>query len=278
MNDEILVSFLKEKATELRVNILKMIHSEQSGHPGGALSAVEIITTLYYHEMRINPDDPKNPDRDRFILSKGHACPVLYSVLAMKGFFPIQELATLRKINGRLQGHPDMKKTPGIDFTTGSLGNGLSIGIGMALMGKLDKKDFRVYVMLGCGELDEGIVWEALMAGAKFKLDNLVAIIDYNKLQLDGDNDEVMPLEPLVDKLEAFNWNVIRIDGHDFEPIIKAFAKARKTLNKPTVIVADTIKGKGVSFMENKVDWHGLAPDDKQLETAIKEIESYDYV
>ncbi len=267
-----LVSFLEEKATELRINILKMIHAAQSGHPGGALSAAEIITTLYCHEMRINLDNQRDPDRDRFILSKGHACPVLYSVLAMKGFFPIEELATLRKINSRLQGHPDMKKTPGVDFTTGSLGNGLSIGIGMALMGKLDKKDFRVYVMLGCGELDEGIVWEAFMAGTKFKLDNLVVIIDYNKLQLDGDNDEVMPLEPIVDKLEAFNWNVIRTNGHDFNQIIKAFAKARETHNKPTVIVADTIKGKGVSFMENKVDWHGLAPDDEQLKIALEEI------
>ena len=249
-----------------------MIHKARSGHPGGALSAVEIVTTLYYHEMRINPGCPGDLDRDRFILSKGHACPVLYSVLAMEGFFPVEELATFRKINGRLQGHPDMKKTPGIDFTTGSLGNGLSIGIGMALMGKLDKKDFRVYVMLGCGELDEGIVWEALMTGAKFKLDNLIAIIDYNKLQLDGDNAKIMPLEPLADKLEAFNWNVIRINGHDFNQIIKAFAEARKIRNKPVVVIADTIKGKGVSFMENKVNWHGPAPDDKELDIALKEI------
>ena len=263
---------LKGTAKEVRRNILKMIHAAKSGHPGGALSAVELITALYYHEMHINPNNPGDPDRDRFIFSKGHACPVLYSVLAMKGFFPIEELATLRKINGRLQGHPDMGKTPGIDFTTGSLGNGLSIGIGMALMGKLDKKDFRVYVMLGCGELDEGIVWEAFMSGAKYKTDNLAVIVDYNKLQLDGDNNEVMPLEPIIDKLEAFNWNVIRIDGHDFNQIIQAFAKARETHNKPTVIVADTIKGKGISFMENKVDWHGAAPDDEQLEMALEEI------
>lgn len=266
------ISHLENIAKEIRINILKMVHTAQSGHPGGALSAVEIVTALYYHEMHVNPENPEDPDRDRFILSKGHACPVLYSILAMKGYFSVEKLKTLRQINGMLQGHPDMKKTPGIDFTTGSLGNGLSIGIGMALMAKLDKKAYRIYVMLGCGELDEGIVWEAFMAGAKFKLDNLVGIIDYNKLQLDGDNDKVMPLEPIVDKLEAFNWNVIRIDGHDFGQIMGAFAKARKTRNKPTVIVADTIKGKGVSFMENEVDWHGVVPNDKELEIALSEI------
>jgi transketolase len=263
---------LKDIAKKLRINALNMIHKAKSGHPGGALSAADIITVLYYHQMRIDPKNPNDPDRDRFVFSKGHACPVLYSVLAMKGFFPMVELNTLRKIDSRLQGHPDMKKTPGVDFTSGSLGNGLSIGIGMALIGKLDKKDYRVYVMLGCGELNEGIVWEAFMAGAKFNLDNLTAIIDYNKLQLDGNNDEIMPVEPIVDKLKAFNWNVIKINGHDFNKIIDAFKNAQETKGRPTVIIADTVKGKGVSFMENKLDWHGLAPNDEEFEIALKEI------
>lgn len=271
MND---IRRFKDTARELRINILKMIHAAQSGHPGGALSAVEIVTALYYHEMRIDPENPKDPDRDRFILSKGHACPVLYSILAMKGYFPMEELSTLRKIHGMLQGHPDMRKTPGVDSTTGSLGNGLSIGIGMALMAKMDAKSYRVYVMLGCGELDEGLVWEAAMAGAKFKLDNLCAIIDYNRLQIDGINDDVMPLEPLADKWKAFNWNVVAIDGHDFAQILNAFREARETPAQPTVIVAHSVKGKGVSFMENKIDWHGAAPDDKELEVALSEVEN----
>ncbi|MBN1445875.1 MAG: transketolase [Candidatus Omnitrophica bacterium] len=268
------IQFLKDTAKELRKNILKMVCAACSGHPGGALSAAEIITALYYGEMHVDPKNPQDPDRDRFILSKGHTCPVLYSVLAMKGYFPLEELQTLRKINGRLQGHPDMNKTPGVDSTAGSLGNGLSIGIGMALMAKLDKKSYRTYVLLGCGELNEGLIWEAAMAAAKFKIDNLLAIVDYNRLQLDGTNDEVMPLEPLADKWKAFNWNVITIDGHDFNQILGAFRKAGETVNQPTVIIANTVKGKGVSFMENKVDWHGKAPNKEQLETALREIEN----
>jgi len=262
----------KDIAKDVRINLLKMIHTAGSGHPGGALSAVEIIVTLYCHEMRISPENPEDPDRDRFILSKGHACPVLYSVLAMKGYFPIEELSTLRKINGRLQGHPDMKRTPGVDSTTGSLGNGLSVGIGMALMAKMDNKAYRTYVMLGCGELNEGIIWEAALSAAKFKLNNLLAIVDYNRLQLDGTNDDVMPLEPLVDKWKAFNWNVVEIDGHDFPQILNAFKTARETRGQPSIIIAHTIKGKGISFMEEELDWHGTAPNDKELETALTEV------
>jgi len=249
-----------------------MIHNAASGHPGGALSAADIVTALYYHEMRIKPKTPGWRDRDRFILSKGHACPVLYSILAMRGYFPEKELFTLRKINSRLQGHPDMKRTPGVDSTSGSLGNGLSVGLGMALALRARKSNARVYVMLGCGELDEGMVWEAAMSATKFKLANLVAIIDYNRLQLDGTNDAVIPLEPLDDKWKAFGWNVLKIDGHDFNQIIHAFSAARRAPRIPTVIIANTVKGKGVSYMENKPEWHGKAPNDNELEKALSEV------
>lgn len=250
-----------------------MVHNASSGHPGGALSAADIVTVLYYNEMRIDPKRPDWNGRDRFILSKGHTCPVLYSVLAMRGYFPERELLTLRKINSRLQGHPDMKKIPGVDSTSGSLGNGLSIGLGMALVLRLRKSRARIHVMLGCGELDEGMVWEAAMSAAKFKLDNLLAIVDYNRLQLDGTNDEIIPLEPLEDKWKSFGWNVLKIDGHNFKQIIGAFSTARRAHLIPTVIIANTVKGKGVSYMENKLEWHGKAPNDNELEKALSEVE-----
>jgi transketolase len=265
---------LRRTATGLRRNILHMIHQARSGHPGASLSSADLVTVLYYDEMRIDPADPAWPERDRFLLSKGHACPVLYAVLAMKGYFEMELLATLRQLDGILQGHPDMRKTPGVDYTTGSLGHGLSLGVGMALAGKLDRHDYRTYVMLGCGEMQEGLIWEALMAGAKYGLDNLCAIVDYNQLQLDGHNDEVMPLGDLVAKLAAFDWHVIECDGHDIAGIRAALAEARRTSSRPSVIVAHTVKGKGVSFMENQVDWHGKVPTDEQHAQAMAELEA----
>lgn len=267
------IGFLKRKSMELRKHILGMIHKAGSGHPGGALSAADIVTALYYDEMNVKPEEPDWAERDRFILSKGHACPALYAVLAMKGYFPLSELNSFRCINGRLQGHPDMKKTPGVDSTSGSLGNGLSIGLGMSLAIRVKGRPGRVYVMLGCGELDEGMVWEAAMSAAKFKLDNLLAIIDYNRLQIDGTNDEILPLEPLEDKWRSFGWNTVKIDGHDFQQIMEAFSSVRKQHGVPSVIVADTVKGKGVSYMENQLEWHGKAPNDHELETALAEVE-----
>ncbi|MEA2025658.1 MAG: transketolase [Chloroflexota bacterium] len=265
---------LRLTATVLRKNILQMIYTAKSGHPGGALSAADLLTVLYYDEMSIDPSDPTWEDRDRFLLSKGHACPVLYAALAMKGYFDIDQLGTLRRIDGILQGHPDMNKTPGVDYTTGSLGNGLSIGLGMALAAKLDQKDFRTFVLLGCGEMQEGLVWEAMMAAAKFKTDNLCAIVDYNRLQLDGHNDEVMPLGDLRAKLASFDWHVIECDGHDVSAIRNALAEARGVKGKPSVLIADTVKGKGVSYMEDQVGWHGKVPNEEQFRQAMTELET----
>jgi transketolase len=268
-----LIAALQFKALTIRRDILTMIHAAQSGHPGGSLSAADIVTALYFHFMRVDPSNPEWPDRDRFILSKGHACPVWYSCLAERGFFPVQELLTLREIDGRLQGHPDMSKTPGVDITTGSLGQGLSAGVGFALGLKLDQRDAHVYVMLGDGELNEGQVWEAAMAAAKFGLDNLVAIVDYNGLQLDGYCREVMPIEPLADKWQAFNWQVLEIDGHDMSEILNAFERAQAAAGCPTVIIAHTVKGKGVSYMEDKCNWHGKAPNDELFSRAMAELD-----
>ena len=265
---------LRQTAADLRKNILQMIFDAKSGHPGGALSAADLLAVLYYDEMSIDPSNPTWEDRDRFLLSKGHACPVLYAALAMKGYFGMEQLGTLRQIDGILQGHPDMNKTPGVDYTTGSLGNGLSIGLGMALSAKLDQKDFRTYVLLGCGEMQEGLVWEAMMAAAKFKTDNLCAIVDYNRLQLDGHNDEVMPLGDLRAKLESFDWHVIECDGHDVTAIRNALAEARSMKGKPSVLIADTVKGKGVSYMEDQVGWHGKVPNEEQFKQAMTELET----
>lgn len=263
---------LEDISNDLRCDVLKMIHTAKSGHPGGSLSAADIVTSLYFKVMNIDPASPRWEDRDRFILSKGHTCPIWYAALSRKGYFDRELLWKLREINSPLQGHPDMNKTVGVDMTTGSLGNGLSIGCGMALYAKIFNKSFYTYIVLGDGEIDEGIVWEAAMTASKYKLDNLIAFIDYNHLQLDGTTDEIMPLEPLTDKWKAFNWHVQLIDGHSIKEILKAVDIAKKTKNTPSIIIANTVKGKGVSFMENKCDWHGIAPNDEEYQKAISEI------
>jgi len=261
---------LAAKARQIRRNIIRMTAEAQSGHPGGSLSAVEILTALYFREMRVDPGNPAWPERDRFVLSKGHAAPVLFATLSERGFFPREELLTFRKINSRLQGHPDMKKAPGVDMSTGSLGQGISTAIGMALAGKLDQKDYRVYVLLGDGESQEGQVWEAAMAAGHYKLDNLTVFLDNNGLQIDGPCETVMSVEPLGEKFRAFGWHVL--DGHSFPQIFDALAQARQTKGRPTMIVAHTVKGKGVSFMENQVGWHGTPPSREQAEQALAEL------
>jgi len=266
------VARLKRTAKEVRRHIIEMIFEAQSGHPGGALSAADIVTALYFDLMRIDPARPRWADRDRFILSKGHACPVWYASLAMRGFFPMEELKTLRKFESILQGHPDMNKTPGVDMTTGSLGQGLSAGVGMALEGKLVGKDYTVYVLLGDGELNEGQVWEAALSAAKFRLDNLVAIVDRNCLQMDGYCEDVMPMDPIDGKFAAFGWATSSIDGHDMAAVVRAIEAARDARGAPTCIVASTTKGKGVSYMEDVRAWHGKVPTREQYETALAEI------
>ncbi|MCR1934429.1 transketolase [Clostridium tepidum] len=266
------VEELQEIAKVIRKDIISMLTESASGHPGGSLSAVEILTALYFNEMNVDPTNPRDLNRDRFVLSKGHAAPVLYSTLARRGFFNPEELKTLRKIGSMLQGHPNMNDVPGIDMSTGSLGQGISTAVGMALAGKLDEKDYKVYALLGDGELEEGQVWEATMAAAHYKLDNLIAFVDYNGLQIDGPCSEVMSAEPIADKFRAFNWNVIEIDGHDLDAILNAINSAKNIKEKPTMIVCKTIKGKGVSFMENQAGWHGKAPSAEECEKAICEI------
>ncbi|MBF8983380.1 transketolase [Lutibacter sp. B2] len=263
---------LRNTSSKIRQGIIKAVHAAASGHPGGSLSAADILTVLYFHKMKIDPKNPKMEDRDKFVLSKGHAAPVLYATLAERGFFNEEELLKLRHIGAMLQGHPDMKGTPGIEMSTGSLGQGLSATIGMALASKLDKKENRIYALLGDGEVQEGIVWEAAMAASHYKLDNLTAILDFNGLQIDGKNEDVMNIHPIVEKWESFGWNVIEIDGHDFEQIIKAFDAVEEVKNQPTIIIAKTIKGKGVSFMENEAGWHGSAPSDEQAKQALEEL------
>ncbi|RDY27619.1 transketolase [Romboutsia weinsteinii] len=265
---------LQLHANNIRKSIIDMIYSSKSGHPGGSLSAVEILTYLYFKEMNIDPQNDKKQDRDRFVLSKGHAAPVLYATLAERGYFEKDKLNSLRKLYSPLQGHPDSKKLPGVDVSTGSLGQGISNAVGIALGAKIDNSDVRVYSVLGDGELQEGLVWEAFMAAAHYKLDNLVAIIDNNGLQIDGKNEDVMNIYSLKDKLKAFNFNVLEVDGHSFEEIEKAFDNARNTKGLPTVIIAKTIKGKGVSFMENEAGWHGNAPSLEQRNIAIEELQS----
>jgi transketolase len=259
-------------ANNMRINIINMVNEAQSGHPGGSLSICEIVTALYFKEMNIDPKNPNWENRDRFVLSKGHAAPVLYAALAEKGYFPKEELMSLRKIDSMLQGHPDMKGIPGVDMTTGSLGQGLSAANGIALAGKIDKKDYRVFAIIGDGESQEGIIWESAMFAAHHKLDNITVFLDHNGLQIDGPNEEVMSIEPIGDKFKAFGWHVINIDGHSFEEIFEAIDEAKNTKGKPTMIVAKTIKGKGVSFMENQVGWHGKAPSEEQTIQAIEEL------
>lgn len=267
------VDNLKKKAQEIRKLIIKMLAEAGSGHPGGSLSIVEIITALYFSILKHSSDDPTMEDRDRVILSKGHGCPALYAALALCGYFPMSELMRLRKLGSILQGHPDAKMTPGVEFSTGSLGQGLSAGCGMALAARMDNKTYRVYVILGDGEIQEGQIWEAAMSASHYKLSNLCAFIDYNKLQIDGEVAKVMDIEPVIDKWNSFGWNTISIDGHSFEQIFNAVKIAHKTLDKPTMIVAHTIKGKGVSFMEGAVEFHGVAPTKEQAERALAELD-----
>ncbi|MCI5641130.1 MAG: transketolase [Lachnospiraceae bacterium] len=264
---------LKKTANEIRKGIVTAVHSAKSGHPGGSLSAADILTYLYFEEMNIDPKDPKKADRDRFVLSKGHIAPALYSTLAERGYFPKEDLKTLRHVGSYLQGHPDMKHIPGVDMSSGSLGQGGSAAVGMALAGKLDKADYRVYCVLGDGEIQEGQVWEAAMFAGARKLDNLVFVVDNNGLQIDGDIEDVCSPYPIADKFKAFNFHVVEIDAHDFEQIAAAFRNARETKGQPTAIIAKSVKGKGVSFMENQASWHGSAPNDEQYAQAMAELE-----
>ncbi|MBI2934518.1 MAG: transketolase [Chloroflexi bacterium] len=263
---------LQAMARTIRRHIVTMIARAGSGHPGGSLSAVDILTVLYFRILRHRPSEPNWPDRDRFVLSKGHAAPALYATLAESGYFPVEELATLRQLGSRLQGHADRTQTPGVEMSAGSLGQGLSFGLGMALAARLDKKQYRVYVLVGDGESQEGQVWEAALAAAHYKVDNLVCIVDHNGLQLDGRVEEIMNIEPLKDKWQSFGWHAVEIDGHDLKQVLQALEDARQNKGKPTVIIARTVKGKGVSFMENNVDFHGKAPSAQELDKAMLEL------
>lgn len=264
---------LQKTANEVRKGIIASVHSAKAGHPGGSLSAADIFTYLYFEELKVDPKNPEDPERDRFVLSKGHTAPGLYAALAHRGFFPVEDLTTLRKLGSYLQGHPSMHMTPGVDMSTGSLGQGVSAAVGMALSAKMDKKDYRVYTLLGDGEIQEGQVWEAAMFAGHQKLDNLVLIVDNNNLQIDGTIEEVCSPYPIDEKFQAFKFHTINVDGHDFDALRAAFLEARETKGMPTVIIAKTVKGKGVSFMENNGAWHGVAPNDEQFETAMAELE-----
>lgn len=266
---------LKKISKEVRKSIITQVYKAQSGHPGGSLSIADILTVLYFNEMNIDEKNSKMENRDRLVLSKGHCSPALYAVLGEKGFFNKNELETFRNINSNLQGHPDMNKVPGVDMTSGSLGQGLSVANGMAIAGKLDNKNYRVYCILGDGEIEEGQVWEAAMSANKYKLDNLCVIVDNNNLQIDGPIDKVMSSYPIDEKFKSFGFQVINIDGNDIDEILKSFEVAKNVKEKPTVIIAKTIKGKGVSFMENQVGWHGKAPNEEQYEIALKELQNY---
>ncbi|MBP3737341.1 MAG: transketolase [Lachnospiraceae bacterium] len=265
------VERLEEQAVQIRKDIISMIHKAKAGHPGGSLSAVEIVTALYFHILNIDPQNPDWPDRDRFVLSKGHACPVVYSALARRGFFDVKHLDTLREYGSILQGHPDMHKCPGFDMSTGSLGNGLSTAVGMALSARLHHQDYMTYVLLGDGEIQEGLVWEAAMAASHHGLKNLIAIVDCNGVQINGWTNDIMRVEPIADKWRAFGWNVVETNGHNMKDVLTAFHTAR-TMRHNTVILARTVKGRGVSFMEDDCAWHGAAPDEEQMVQAIAEI------
>ncbi|MBE5824209.1 MAG: transketolase [Butyrivibrio sp.] len=263
---------LKRKANEVRKGIVTAVHAAGAGHPGGSLSAADIFTYLYFEEMNINPEKPDDPDRDRFVLSKGHTAPGLYSVMAQRGYFPVEELTTLRKLGSRLQGHPSMQYLPGLDMSSGSLGQGISVACGMALSAKLDGKSYRTYTLLGDGEIEEGQVWEAAMFAGFRKLDNLVVIVDNNGLQIDGPIDQVCSPYPIDKKFEAFNFHVINVDAHDFDALRAAFKEAKETKGQPTAIIAHSLKGKGVSFMEGQVAWHGVAPNDEEYAKAMDDL------
>ena len=262
----------EEIASRVRVDIVKAVHKAGSGHPGGSLSAADIVTALYFKEMNIDPQNPRMEGRDKFILSKGHAGPVQYAALAERGYFPVEDFMTLRKLGSKFQGHPNRDKVPGIEMSTGSLGQGFGVAVGMAMANKLDKSEGRVYVLLGDGELQEGLIWEAAMASGHYGLDNLCAIVDWNGLQIDGNNDDVMTVKPIDEKFAAFGFNVLVIDGHNFEEIFAAFDAARACEGKPTVIVAKTHKGRGVSFMEDNAGWHGKAPSEEEAKQAVAEL------
>lgn len=265
---------LRLAAAKSRLLAVDAVHEAASGHPGGSLSCLDMLTALYFHEMNIDPANPKDPARDRFVLSKGHCSPALYATLAQRGYFPVEDLKLFRSIQAHLSGHPDMVNVPGVDMSTGSLGQGLSAAVGMALAAKLRGESYRTYAICGDGEIEEGQIWEAAMAAAKWKLDNLCAFVDVNGLQIDGRTADVMPSEPLDAKFAAFNWNVLKIDGHDMQAILDALAAAREEKGRPTVILAATVKGKGVSFMENQAGWHGKAPNDEQFAQARSELEA----
>ena len=264
---------LMKAANEVRKGVIKAVHSAKSGHPGGSLSASDIYTYLFFEELNVDPQEPKKADRDRFVLSKGHTAPGYYSALAHRGFFPVEDLITLRKVGSYLQGHPDMKNIPGVDMSSGSLGQGISTAVGMAISAKLSNEDYRVYTLLGDGEIQEGQVWEAAMLAGHRNLDNLVVIVDNNNLQIDGAISEVNSPYPIDKKFEAFNFHVINVDGHNFDELRAAFKEAKETKGMPTAIVAKTVKGKGVSFMEDKASWHGVAPNDEQFAIAMEELE-----
>ena len=266
------ITELEKIAVEIRKGIIEQVYKAQSGHPGGSLSCADILTVLYFNQMNIHPEKPNDSGRDRFVLSKGHAVPALYSTLAERGYFSKEELSTFRSIEGNLQGHPDMRKVPGIDMSTGSLGQGLSVANGMALSSKLDKKGIRVYCLLGDGEIEEGQIWEAAMTASHYKLDNLCVIVDNNNLQIDGEIGKVMNSYPIDEKFKSFGFHVITIDGHDIEQIISAFEEAKTIKGKPTAIIAKTIKGKGISYMENKIEWHGKAPNEEQYKEAMSQL------
>lgn len=263
---------VRDVAKQMRVDIIKMLAAAGSGHPGGSLSATDILAVLYFDKMNIDPSNLEDPDRDRLVLAKGHAAPALYAALAERGFFPREDLMGLRKSYSHLQGHPNMQTTPGVEMSTGSLGQGLSVANGMALAGRLDGRDYYVYCLMGDGEIQEGQVWEAAMSASHYGLDHLIAFVDHNHLQIDGNNDEVMTVNPIDEKFRAFGWHVLTIDGHDYEAIADAIEQAKATKGKPTVIIAETVKGKGVSFMENQVGWHGVAPTAEQAQQALEEL------
>ena len=268
------IQALAKTATQARLLGVEAVFNAASGHPGGSLSCMDVLTTLYFHVMRVDPQNPQDPDRDRFVMSKGHCSPALYPVLALKGFFPTEDLKWFRHVDGHMSGHVEMRHVKGVDMSTGSLGQGVSCAVGMAMAGKYHKKDYRVYTILGDGELAEGQVWEAVLAANKYHLDNLCACVDVNGLQIDGPTCDVMPTEPLDKKFEAFGWHVIKIDGHDYEQIAKAYDEAKTVKGQPTVILAKTVKGKGVSFMEGDYNWHGKAPSAEQFQQAKAELEA----
>ena len=267
-------SDMKTIATQMRADIIEMLAAAGSGHPGGSLSACDILAVLYFDKMNIDPAHPDDPDRDRLVLAKGHAAPALYAALSQKGFIPHEDLITLRKSSSYLQGHPNMNITPGVEMSTGSLGHGLSVANGMALAGRLDKRDYYVYCIMGDGEIQEGQVWEAAMSASHYGLDHVIAFVDHNHLQIDGNNDQVMTVNPIEDKFRAFGWHVLTINGHDYEAISDAVEQAKATKGKPTLIVAETVKGKGISFMENEVGWHGVAPNAEQAARALAELKA----